>query len=319
MIEINVDFIPRWCSFGACVEVVLQTMGSSWDFVDVLGHTALAFRVNVSPRIGVSGPTSLDWISLLPDMANQLGYEVVMVHGMESEGGFQYLQQEALDLIHVFLREGRPVIAWDIWIPEFGLIIGIDEKKQKLRVKTVLGNSHKSLFPAKKLGRGTVPLLLVFSLDDPLDDYDPYQSLYWSFQAAWKHLEGLEKALPSYTLGLKAYDVWIKALQNNSVAWDGHAYMLQYLLEVRGTVPIFLERIINNLGPLDQYEGILREVKNIYETNILPILARMSEQFPFTRPFISVTNENELTRVVSDLRKIQEKEKEVSRLLKNIR
>ncbi len=319
MAELNVEFMPRWCSIGACIESVMQAIGSSLDFVSILGRTALSFRINVSPRIGVSGPTSLDWVGLLPDMANQLGHEVVMVYGMSNEKGFQHVQREALDFIETFLAEGRPVIAWDIWIPEFGLITGIDEKKQNLIVKTILNDPNKKYFPSKKLGKGTIPFLLAFSFEDPLDDFDELDALQWSFQSAWKHLKGLEKALPSYTLGLEAYNVWIKSLQRQEIAWDGHAYMLQYLLEVRSTIPLFFQRVAQIPEFSDSLVDIFDEIKDIYDQVVLPILAQLSNEFPFRRPFRFVTDSVELAQLIANLEKIRESEEKVANLLRKIR
>ncbi len=317
MIEIKVEFIPRWCTIGACFESIFKILDPHWDFVDILGLTAMSYRINVSRQIGISGPTSLDWISLIPDMANQLGYEAVMIHGIRNDRGFVHVRQEALEFIEAFLSEGKPVIAWDLWIPEFGIITGIDDKRKNLKVKTVISNPKKDFFPTKKLGNSIIPMLLVFSLEEPLADYDFQEALLWSFQAAWRHLEGLEKALPTYTLGLKAYDTWIKVLQNGEIRWDGHAYMLQYLHEVRSTIPPFLQRILKNSKSLkeDHLESI-QNMKKLYEDVILPLLSQLSSKFPFTRPFQNITSENELESVTNSLEKIRLAEEKVSTLLK---
>ncbi|WP_231571612.1 hypothetical protein [Gordoniibacillus kamchatkensis] len=121
---------------GAIYGAVRYTDKSHLSLVDVMGYTGHAFRLNIDPKqVNAAGPTSfpggyilrrnlcnLGFISCLADAATPIAPEKL---------------ERTISLVQQSLDRGVPAIAWDLFIPEFGLIYGYDDEKQLFHGKDV--------------------------------------------------------------------------------------------------------------------------------------------------------------------------------------
>ncbi|WP_127573061.1 hypothetical protein [Paenibacillus xylaniclasticus] len=68
-------------------------------------------------------------------------------------------------LVRESIDRGIPVMAWDLFVPKFGVIYGYDDDVQKLRCKDVVKDDD---LPYTKLGHGQIGELFVFGISSAM-------------------------------------------------------------------------------------------------------------------------------------------------------
>lgn len=152
----------------------------------VMGLTGHGFRITICHEdVHIAGPTMYAFLDILPRGLQNLGWSCRVVETqikretpgentnlidpvmlMPNAKEKRALQEElpiALDLIHRSIDRGIPVLSWDLFIPEFGMIYGYDDDQRVLHVKECMQDDK---LPYDHLGRGTLEDLFVLALEE---------------------------------------------------------------------------------------------------------------------------------------------------------
>lgn len=252
-----------WTSAAWALHVMLSHTEKTFSLPTVMGLSGHAFRINlVEGDIHIAGPTMYDMQELLGRGLQHLGYQATsMFHHKAKEtiapnanlvdpylltpeaSKKRELAQalpEALELIHRSIDRGYPVVAFDLFIPEFGVIYGYDDEKQVLFAADPAG--HDKELPFEHLGRGIIEELFVLAIDCPVS-FEWKQSVRHALQMAIDHYRGKDMPLPGCVNGLDAYDAWISAFQAGTIEPNGNSYNLAVVQDARVLGARFLDEL----------------------------------------------------------------------------
>ncbi|WP_240419435.1 hypothetical protein [Paenibacillus periandrae] len=91
--------------------------------------------------------------------------------------------ERALELIQWSLDHGIPVMAWDLFVPDFGVIYGYNDETRTLRCRHVTKDGE---LPYEMLGRGQAPELYVIAVTETMA-IDKRTMLRGSLKLAVRH------------------------------------------------------------------------------------------------------------------------------------
>ncbi|WP_158289625.1 RNA polymerase sigma factor [Paenibacillus flagellatus] len=214
------------------------------SLTDVMGATGHAFRIQVAPDLGVSGPYAYDWADSLRLGWRGLGYDASVFGGAERRLRRPDELVTAMDALLASLERGVPAVAWNVSNTEFGLIEGFDDGKRAWIV-TDTSAAGKTL-PYAKLGRlhddaewfAAVPTGRL-SID---------RAAHWIelFERTARHMRGDDhtgtRTPVSYAIaGTAAYRLWIDAFDRQAAADAlGAAYNAAFTYEARKHAATYL-------------------------------------------------------------------------------
>ncbi|XEC97423.1 RNA polymerase sigma factor [Paenibacillus tarimensis] len=239
-------FASAYNTMAATMTIAIAAMGKdNVSLSDVMGATGHAFRIQVTPDIGLSSPYAYNWMQAGLDGFGRLGYSAA-IYG----GAGVFIQQpemltEAMDAIFESLEQGVPVIAWHLSNAEFGLITGFNDHERCWLVMDTSAFGKK--LPYDRLGRLYPDSeWCIFIPRRNRTTYLP-MSLSDTLKEAAGHIRGErggESGL-SFAGGRDAYRVWLDALEHKSLTEPlSVAYNSAVIAEARAHAERFLHRLI---------------------------------------------------------------------------
>ncbi|QYR23869.1 sigma-70 family RNA polymerase sigma factor [Paenibacillus sp. sptzw28] len=329
-----------WTSVAGVLHRLLRHTGQKQlSFAMAMGLTGHAFRISiVAKEVHIAGPTAYDFDKVLTEGLRCLGLRAISVSGMKPQHGpnasladpslltaaameKRQLHQslpEALSLIHRSLDRGFPVIAWDLFMPEFSLIYGYDDGKRELQA---MEYGHAKTLPYANLGRGFLEDLFVLSVEDDRSDIGVRESLRRALAMILGHYNGDEPAQAGVTRGIAAYDEWCGALRGGEVEPNGNAYNAAVVRDARRYAEQFLMEMTElwkaGTHPGDeQIRAWLGEAAELYGSMGGPF-NELCDMFPFPEGG-QPGDPAQSARAVHLLQRIQELERLSVALLKRI-
>jgi RNA polymerase sigma factor (sigma-70 family) len=265
-------------SFAGAVYAVLPFTGhNEYSLTDVMGLTGQAFRLTVEEEcIDVTGPTMYFWESKFRDGLLNLGLN----SEHSGDGGVPptaFMLNKGIVHIRKSIMRGMPVIAWDLFATEFGIIYGYDDEGQLLYAEDARA---KKVIPYDRFGRGLSGGLFVLSVTgvSPINDWDAVQN---ALDMAIRHANG-EMTFVGYVCGLSAYNCWKDAFRRRCVHPLGNAYTAEIAADARAHAAKFLrvlERKLTN-SECSEAAAVAGEAAIHYEV-IAAALSEFSLLFPF--------------------------------------
>ena len=279
------------------------TNRNNYSFTEVFGLTGQAFRLNlVGNEIHIGGPTSYDWRTIFQEGMSALGlwcktlfvpaapnqdvnYQLAndfskSMEAME-ERPIQDRLWEALDLIRDSINRGIPVVTWDIFIPEFGIIYGYDDYARHLYVIDH-GKPEGAVLPYEHLGRGLLKDLFVMSAVDTFS-IGRIASLKVALKMIIRHAKGNDYNPDTKCVsGIGAYRHWIAAFEKRGIEPVGNAYNIHLVHDARKNAGAFLtevQRWLEETGESDAAK-IAGDASEKYK-RAAAHLAPLCELFPF--------------------------------------
>jgi len=226
------------------------------SLVDVMGYTGHAFRINIrEDNVDVAGPTAWDWGPVLTEGLLNLGIRASYLGEPNYTPPTPELLGKAIELVQRSVDRGIPACAWDLFIPEFGVIFGYDDEKMEFHAKDV---SMEGTLPYQKLGRGQVGELFVLTLDE-FFEIDKKTALSGALKLITEHARVRYHRYPEppYQNGLAGYDAWINAFKRGTVDIFGNAYNAALVCDARAYAVQFL------LSIQQQWNGDSREEQDV--------------------------------------------------------
>jgi RNA polymerase sigma factor (sigma-70 family) len=229
------------------------------SLAEVMAFTTHAFRINVSDSIDPSGPTAFDWKRVFSQGLKNLGFTSKSVGAPTGHAPSAEEVVKAIELVHDSIDRGIPLIAWNVEVPEFGLIYGYDDSKKRLHIFDAAAPGKE--LPYEKLGHGSYPELFVLAIGERTEKthrtadiihYTPQMAeqaanyrnaLRSMLEQVLQHARGEEATLPNMTCGLAAYDVFLNALQAGTVHEFGGGYNIAVISDARKFAAEFLIKL----------------------------------------------------------------------------
>lgn len=174
---------------------------------------------------------------------SNLGYEVKVYNFLKPEPA---TVAAAIDDIRNSIDRGVPVVAWDIFHPEFGLIYGYDDKNQEFHG---LDKLRQESFTYERLGNGV------------------------------RTTEVIKHPIGEMAQGLMAYEAWIEAFHGERINARFNAYNLAIYSECRQHSVKFLQNLVSE-NITEQVNSILGEAIQHYE-KVVDSFKALTEIFPF--------------------------------------
>lgn len=326
-----------WTSAADATYNMLQFTDRSLSLPMVMGLTGHAFRINIIPNdVHIAGPTAFCFGEVFSRGLYNMGFTSKYVDGMS--GGIgpnanlldssaldkaamnkRSIHQElprALDLIHASLDRGYPVLAWDIFFPEFGLLYGYDDETRTLYGE-VCGRVDTLAY--ENLGRSVMEDLFVLAIESPLE-ITLRQQVQRALETAIEHYEGREGAVSNAVKGVSAYDAWLEALQGDGIEPNGHAYNIEVLRDARYYGAEFFKELTsvwtNESGEEQELVPFFEQTSLLY-TEICKRFSVLQQMFPFPEGG-DPNSKAQATKAISLVEEIKELEIEAVAKLKEM-
>lgn len=301
----DVTYQPQWLTWVASTTACLNALGVECDHTDVAGMSGYAAHIAMHPQTCPSSPTVLEWRGLDSGI-NALGRSTVGFAAWECHTGEARSERTTAHCRAVFeiarreVEAGRPCVIWGAYVPEFAVVVGIDE--DAFVVKSFRG--------AMGMDEPPVPF---DALEAPGGPYVLAFPTATEFSADRRARTGIIRAIecltppvswPPYRHGAAAYGTWITALESGEAIEFGNAYCAQCYAEARGHARDFMRRLADR-HPLAR-EPLLRAAEGF--AGSADALADVAKLFPFTGPQASgkVTDPDKIAEASTHLRRAQE-------------
>lgn len=198
-------------SFTHALASSLAASGYNIDRKIIAGASGFAFRLWVHRELCPSAMSTFDFVSLLKAGVELCGYSCTHITRLwEQVDAEAERREQAHEAIKLAVDDGRAPVAWDIGVPEWGLIAGYDDDKQEYETIDCF-NRHTTM-PYTQLGKREIPILAVTIPGKPagksLQELAPR-----TVAAAICHAHGLEAGFGN-TNGLAAYPVWASLIKS---------------------------------------------------------------------------------------------------------
>ncbi|MFK7696503.1 RNA polymerase sigma factor [Paenibacillus sp. HJGM_3] len=254
----HVRYYGSAAAYNTMASTMMLSIGASGyhniSMKEIMGATGLAFRIQATPDLGISGAYAFDW-----GITARSGFERLGFVGAVLGGSGVRLDQpdeliESMDMIVSCLEQGIPSIAWNVSNAEFGLITGYDDQERSWSVMDTSSSGKK--LPYTKLGRLYADS--EWFVAAPLRRHSTWitQPVSGIFKDAAMHIRGgipgdtvMAKKIPSVH-GKEAYRLWIRSFAGQtavsplSVAYqaavvaEARAYAARYLDSLAESLPI---------------------------------------------------------------------------------
>lgn len=262
--------------------VVTYTDKKELSLVDIMGLTGHAFRLNIDPiEVNVAGPTSFPGGYIFRRNLCNLGFTTNM--GEASVPLSPDKLEQTISLIQRSVDKGYPAIAFDLFIPEFGLIYGYEDDKQIFHAKDV---SREGTITYEQFSQPKIPLLFLVTIEDSLP-HSKYEMLRMALEMIVDHARGREWShvfKESFAQGLNGYDAWITVMKNRQADEFGNAYNTAVAADAREFAVRFLQELAIKWDAENVVERTVRvkatEAARHYE-EVAKTLGTMRDMFPF--------------------------------------
>lgn len=243
-------------SFTHALASSLRASGCPLDRKVITGASGFAFRIWVEIKTQCPSAMSIFDFNLLKTGVKLCGYSCTHISRLWHEEPLEAERREkAYKAIVAAVDEGRAPIAWDIGIPEWGMIAGYDDEAQEYETIDCLG--RRGAMPYAQLGKREIPILSVTIPGKPagksLKELAPQ-----TIVSAINHARGREwEERPAYENGLAAYPAWAALIKGV----DQAGFPSQYYV---GTYAYFRDCAAAYLAELARGDGRLRPAAEAY-------------------------------------------------------
>ncbi|MGG1250749.1 RNA polymerase sigma factor [Brevibacillus agri] len=294
--------LKTWITCGAALHGLVECTERKLSLPLVLGLSGHAFRLSIVPEsIHIAGPTMFYFQPVLEQGLRNMGFKPRSVCQEQLDGTpgpnanqvdpallspaarekrqLPALLPQALELIHHAVDKGNPVLAWDLFMPEFGLIYGYEDEAKLLHAGDNCGND--GTVPYEHLGRGLVAELFVLAIEETLP-IDQRTMLANALDSALAHYRGQEGQNANFIYGLAAYPAWQAAFAKGTIEPNGNAYTTAVAHDARCNAYRFFTEIADTWTDpsLDEARPLLKEAAALYAA-IADDFGKLTRLFPF--------------------------------------
>ena len=276
-------YVSNWTSLVGALEGALRYLGGALSTSYVMGVTGHAFRIAVARSAegltGGDGPQRADYERALP-LYQGLGREVTYLYAIRArDPAYERHRELIIKRIRDGIDRGLPAVAYDLHLPEFGLIKGYDTRARTFAVSTQLSAQYGETLPWEQWPvPGREEAVHVFLLGKPLR-VDRREAELRALRFAVRYLEEGEPRLRHVAAGFAAWERWLRAFQEGeAVSPSGNALLVQAVLSARAHAARFLREIAPDYPPA--VAVAMKQAAAAYDALALP-LSRLATMFPY--------------------------------------
>ncbi|GFN30055.1 hypothetical protein [Paenibacillus xylaniclasticus] len=260
--------------------LVQHTDKADLSLSEVMGYTSHAFRINVRAHsIETDSIYSFHGGPALERNLTALGFKPLIlcppVKTITPE-----LLAKLIDTIRERLRQGFPIVGWDLLAKEFGIIYGFDDSKGIFLVKD---SAREGVIPYHELPNRKI--ICLATVEESLAT-DRKTMLMHALDAIIEHAysrDGL--SFLNLQSGLQGYEAWIEALiSGDKISNKGNAFNLHVISDARSHAAKFLEIVSDEwtASPYNNTEiGRLALYAAAHYANVAERLAEMKTIYPY--------------------------------------
>lgn len=271
-----------WTSAAQSIYAMLQyTDKNSLTLSEVMGYSTHAFRMNIHPEsVSPAGPTMFDPLDLVPRGLKTLGI-MTLIESLQTPLPEKKLAEQ-IHFIQTRLDAGVPVISWDLFAPEFGIIYGYDNEEQVFYAKDA---DKDGTIKFSELNERRFNHLFINGYMHSYPKGIPIM-LKEAIERVIEFANGKSSAALSreYKHGLAGYEAWVQAFEGGKVDAAGNAYNAAVVADARRHAHRFFTEVIWKWEiscELDsEVAGCLHECERIYK-EVSGILSELPGMFPF--------------------------------------
>lgn len=250
-------------SFAKSLAASLKCSGISGNAEDAVAATGFAFRIWVDGKGLCPSATSIFDFGLLASGLENAGYSCEYVGRYWGQEHIEEPKRlEAVGVIKKAIDNNIAPVVWDVGLPEWGLVIGYDDKKQCFSFLAI--NNETGEMPYEKLGKREIPILSV-TVPTKRTDKSEESILKDTLRIAANHAKGMEWC--ENKKGLEAYPALANFFKvenfNPALNWNMEYYLGTYAA-LRYYAWKYLEKMS---GKYPYVREIAQEYKNVY-TNL---------------------------------------------------
>ncbi len=251
MSEVRLDG-ARWvqCSNGfvGALDGCLQALGDSRHPDDLMGLTGFAFRLHLHPDLSPASLYLFDWHHRFSRIFDRLGYLFTLHYADRADLLFGARQKNAMDVVVRHLDAERPLLAWNLDLPDFYLVSGYDIPTLALVASGPSTASEVKQFPLETWGASAPGGLALIEIGERFQ-VDPAEATARALLDATRHARDEETHLPNHRNGLAAFGVLARALRSGSADPHGAGYWVHSLAHSRASAARYLRRSLDLLEP----------------------------------------------------------------------
>ncbi len=272
-----------WSSLAGALAAALRAAGIGAPLSRVLGVSGLAFRLAL-PVAGeeiaaASAEPALDPHQFAA-LAGNLGRRLTVLTSAGSVPGDAAQRAATIRRINRAVAGGIPAIVWNLHLPRFGLVTGVEPDGQAWRVATVLSSQFGGRLPLERWTPPQYPgAVLAFTLGRRAP-IEPARAVREALAFALGYAGRGDPGDPTAAIhGTAAYQRWAAAFRHgDAIAPSGNALLVQQLQAARRAAAVFLRG--DAARHLPAVAPALARAAAAYDAEVLA-LSRMATMFPY--------------------------------------
>jgi len=198
---------------------------------DIVATSGFAFRMWTREDLCGSATSIWDWDNQKPWVESG-GFSCGYVRRYWGQKNVEKKKRlEAIALVKESIDRGIPAVCWDIGLPEWGLLIGYDDKTKMFAALSPVKGEREMTY--EKLGQCEIPILSVLTIIGKTNKSEK-DILRDTMRLAVTHLEGREELPPDSVnvQGLAAYPLLISRFEaddlEHALCWNMEYYLGNY-------------------------------------------------------------------------------------------
>lgn len=219
---------------------------------DIVATSGFAFRMWVNPELCPSAMSIWDF-GRQPTWILNGGLETSFMNCCwQPDNVLNQAREDTLPKIRDSIDRGIPVVAWDIGVLEWGLLIGYDDEKEKFATLSVTGSADDMEY--SKLGNREMPMLNVVTIAGKTDKKQE-DIIKDTLALAKSHLLGEEWC--ENIKGLECYPALIDFFKREDTKY-AECWNMEYYLGTFGACKWYAWKFFDKYG--------LKELADLYKT-----------------------------------------------------
>ncbi|QGQ94217.1 hypothetical protein EHS13_04505 [Paenibacillus psychroresistens] len=277
-----------------------------YSLADIMMITNSAFMINIHPEtVDAAGPTLFSPTQLMGDGLMAMGFDIGESY-YEIPATPEQLEQY-VKFIKDSIDRGLPVIGWDLFCPEFGIIYGYDDEKQELYARDAEKDGIIAYSEINNRRYSSIHAMAVLNSSS----VDPLDTLEDSLQRAVHFLdEKNHQPSSQYHHGIAGYDAWMQAFMTRHIHIPENAYNLAVVTDGRKFAAQFFgnfsESIFSQTSLGSQLAPLALEAAAHYSV-IAETLSELLLRFPFPQGG-EPNNQQEAEHAIKLLNKVKTSE-----------
>lgn len=213
-------------SFAKALAAAVKNSPFKDYYEDIIASSGFAFRMWVASDLCPSATS----IWAFNEQKSWIESGGITCDYIDRLWGQENIEEErrvtASDMIKMSIDNGIAAISWDIGVPEWGLIIGYDDEKQKYATLSITGEEGEMDYLS--LGKREIPILNVLTITG-INNKSQEDIISDTLKLAKGHLNGEEWC--DNKKGLEAYPTLISFFEcdfNPDISWNLEYYLGTY-------------------------------------------------------------------------------------------